>query len=212
MDFCGFVADSMRWAKIYYHNPDFVYHLNGEARTLYLTFDDGPTPRVTEWILKTLDRYHARATFFMIGNNMAKYPSLVKMIADSGHSVGNHTYNHDKGFRTGLLSYIQSVRKAQELLPEESNLFRPPYGRIRLDQARAIQQMGLKIVLWSVISCDYEARISPQRCYNLVRRRLGEGKIIVFHDSLKAEKNMRYVLERLLDEYSDTYRFEAIRL
>ncbi len=212
MDFCGFVADSMKWAKLYYHNSDFVYNLNGSNKTLYLTFDDGPTPRITEWILKILNRYNARASFFMIGNNMSRYPSLVKDIVQEGHSVGNHTYNHDKGFRTGLQTYLQSVLKTQELLPEGSNLFRPPYGRIRLEQAKAIQQMGLKIVLWSVISCDYEARISPMRCYNLVHRRIAQGKIIVFHDSLKAEKNMRYVLERLLDEYSDTYRFEAIRL
>lgn len=212
MDFCGFVADSMKWAKLYYHNPDFIYHLNGTKDKVFLTFDDGPTARNTEWILKTLDKYKAKASFFMIGNNIVQYPSLVQEIAQQGHSVGNHTFNHDKGFRSGVMTYVQSVRKTQELLPEGSNLFRPPYGRIRLKQARSIQQMGLKIVLWSVISCDYEVRISPMRCYNLVHRRIGKGKIIVFHDSLKAEKNMRYVLERVLDEYSEKYKFEAIRL
>ncbi len=212
MDFCGFVADSIRWAKLYYNNSEFIYRLDNQENKVYLTFDDGPTPGVTHWILDTLRKYNARATFFMIGNNMAKYPDLRDEIIAQGHAVGNHTYDHLKGFNYDVDYYVDNVMKTQELLPAGTNLFRPPYGRIKVKQAKKIMDLGLKVVLWTIVSCDYEQKASPQRIYNLVCRRIKPGSIIVFHDSYKAERNMKYALERILDEYSGKFVFDKIDL
>ena len=211
MDFCGFVADSMKWAKIIYNNKNFIYKLDDDKK-VYLTFDDGPTLGITDWVLDILEEFHAKATFFMIGNNIAKNPRLLEKIIERGHSVGNHTYNHLKGFNVDTNIYVKDVIETQKLLPDNKKLFRPPYGRIKNSQAKKLIDLGFRIVMWSIISCDYERKIDGQRVFNLIKKRISPGAIIVFHDSLKAEKNMKYALKKVLEEYSEIYEFAPILL
>ena len=163
---------------------------------LYLTFDDGPTPGVTEWILNTLDRYDAKATFFVLGKNVEKYPDLYKKILDEGHRVGNHTYSHQKGYRMSLERYLEDIDLASYSV--QSDLFRPPYARITVSQLRAVAQR-YKIVMWSVISRDYNRKITREWCLRGVLPHIKPGAIILFHDSQKSFVNMSYALPKTLE-------------
>ena len=164
---------------------------------VFLTFDDGPTPGVTEWILSTLDKYDAKATFFVLGKNVEMYPDLYKRILDAGHKVGNHTYSHQKGWGMSLERYTEDVDFANDLI--HSELFRPPYARITPAQARFLGQR-YKLVMWDIISRDYNRRLSPRTCLKNVTKHLAPGAIVVFHDSEKAFRNMRYALPRTLEK------------
>jgi peptidoglycan/xylan/chitin deacetylase (PgdA/CDA1 family) len=175
--------------------PDLVWNIP-EQRDVFLTFDDGPTPGVTEWILDRLRAHGARATFFCLGANVEKYPDLYARIVAEGHSVGNHTHSHRKGWGTRPKSYAADVLKASELIG--GNLFRPPYGRITRRQSRILAPR-YRIVMWNIISRDYSARVTPERCLANVVERLRAGDIVVFHDSVKARANMSYALPRLLE-------------
>ena len=162
-----------------------------------LTFDDGPTPGVTEWILSTLDKYDAKATFFVLGKNVEMYPDLYRRILDAGHKVGNHTYSHQKGWGMSLERYTEDVDFANDLI--HSELFRPPYARITPAQARFLGQR-YKLVMWDIISRDYNRNLSPRTCLRNVTKYLAPGAIVVFHDSEKAFRNMRYALPRTLEK------------
>ena len=166
-----------------------------ETDSVYLTFDDGPTPGVTEFILDCLAEYDAKATFFCLGKNAEQYPHLFRMIVDGGHRIGNHTYSHQKGWSMSLERYLEDVDFANGLL--KTDLFRPPYGRITPSQARRISER-YNIVMWDVLSRDYSQLLSPRTCLNNVTRHVGGGSIVVFHDSIKAFRNMRYALPRTL--------------
>lgn len=175
--------------------PDLVWEMP-DKRSVYLTFDDGPTPGVTEWILSTLDRYEAKATFFVLGKNVEMYPDLFDEIVRRGHRVGNHTYSHQKGWGMSLERYVEDVDFADGLI--RSELFRPPYAQITPGQARALGER-YRLVMWDIISRDYNRSLSPRDCLKNVVRHLEGGSIVVFHDSEKAFRNMSYALPRTLE-------------
>ncbi len=164
---------------------------------VYLTFDDGPTPGVTEWILSILDKYNAKATFFVLGKNVEMYPDLYEMILRRGHRIGNHTYSHQKGWNMSLERYVEDVDFANDLI--HSELFRPPYAQITPSQVRMLSQR-YRLIMWNVLSRDYNRNISPRTCLNNVTKYLEPGAIVVFHDSEKAFKNLSYALPRTLEE------------
>lgn len=185
-----------------------VYHYQRTEKVLYLTFDDGPEPSVTPFVLDELKKYGAKATFFCIGNNVKKHPLLYRQILDQGHRTGNHTYTHLKGWSVNTLKYLRDTEKAGILI--QSPLFRPPYGRMRRSQFDLLKRK-YQIILWDVISHDYNSAIPPGKILANVIDYTQNGSIIVFHDSLKAEKNLRSVLPEVLQHYSKLgYRFEAI--
>ena len=167
-------------------------------KSVYLTFDDGPTPKNTEQILDILDKYSAKATFFCLGNNAELYPELVEKIVARGHAIGNHSYNHTRGWLTSIDNYMASAYKAGQFLPH-TRLFRPPYGRMTIPEVNRMRSQGWRVVMWNSISEDYDHRISPPRCARKVIRHLRAGNIIVFHDSVKASQNMMYALPKVLE-------------
>lgn len=170
-------------------------------KTIFLTFDDGPHPTITPWVLAELQKHKALATFFCIGKNVVQYPEIYKQIQREGHAVGNHTYSHLNGWKTSLPVYLEDVKKAVEII--DSNLFRPPYGRITKSQAKEVQQIlkknTIKIVMWDVLSADFDLSFSPEECATIVLNNVEAGSIIVFHDSEKAYKNLHYALPAVLE-------------
>ncbi len=181
--------------------PELVWDIPGgtsvpEGRDVFLTFDDGPTPGVTEWILDELARWDARATFFCLGRNVEANPELYERIVAAGHRVGNHTYGHLKGWKTDVERYVEDVDRASTFIG--GYLFRPPYGQIAPVQARALGGR-YRIVMWNIISRDYNRSLSPRTCLDNVIRHVRPGDIVVFHDSKKAFRNMSYALPRTLE-------------
>ena len=177
--------------------PERIWAFSHEKASVFLTFDDGPIPEVTPWVLDELKKHNAKATFFSIGENVKKHPEIFERILFEGHSVGNHTFNHLKGSKTETSKYIENTLLAEKLI--HSKLFRPPYGKITSKQAKILQIKGFKIVMWDVISYDYDSTVSEEKCLENVLKNIQPGSIIVFHDSLKAEKNLRYVLPKVLE-------------
>jgi len=170
-----------------------------DEKIIYLTFDDGPVPGPTEFVLDVLQENHAHATFFCIGDNVLKNPSVFKKLTDSQHSVGNHTFNHLKGWNYSTKDYISNTAKCAEVIGGENRLFRPPYGRIKRSQIRALP--NYKIVMWDVLTHDYLASLSEKDCLKESIKATRPGSIVVFHDSYKAERNMTYVLPRYIDYF-----------
>ena len=188
-------------------------------KTLFLTFDDGPIPEITPWVLDLLEKYSTKATFFCIGDNVRKHPEVFEQIKTKGHAFGNHTFNHFDGWKTKTSDYIENFKKAEEIinsqlqqkLTSEEKLFRPPYGKIKNKQAAKIANLGYKIVMWDVITGDYDKNYDAEECLKNPRNLISSGSIIVFHDSLKAEKNLKYVLPKLLEEYTEKgWKFESL--
>lgn len=165
-------------------------------KSVYLTFDDGPIPEVTPWVLDVLDQYEVKATFFMVGDNVRKHPDVFRMVIERGHAVGNHTFNHIQGLRFLTHNYLANVDKAAELIP--GNLFRPPHGHMRIPQTLSLIRK-YKVIMWDVVTRDYNAALSPEQVLENVKRYTRNGSIIVFHDSLKAEKNMRWAMPRAIE-------------
>ena len=177
-------------------------------KELFLTFDDGPIPEVTPWVLQVLRSYNAKATFFCIGKNIEENQWIYNMIKKEGHSVGNHTYDHLNGWRTNVRTYYRSVIQCSELTG--SNLFRPPYGRIKREQASGLLSR-FKIVMWDVLSGDFDINSSKEKCLSNVVDNARRGSIIVFHDSIKAQEKMQYALPRVLEHFSLMgYAFRAL--
>lgn len=198
--------------------PERLWAFSREEQSVYLTFDDGPIPEVTPWVLDELKKHNAKATFFCIGENVQKHSEVFTRIIDEGHSVGNHTFNHLKGTNTETSEYIENVLKCEDIINSEFRiqnselLFRPPYGKITSKQARVLQKKGYTIVMWSIISYDYDANVSQEKCLQNVLKNIKPGSIIVFHDSLKAEKNLRFLLPKVLEIIKeDGYLVESIR-
>lgn len=189
--------------RLYPHRLSRLY----SPKTIYLTFDDGPIPEVTPWVLEKLKEFNAKATFFCIGDNIRKHPDVFKQILLEGHQVGDHTFNHLSGWNTSREDYIENSLEAEKQIENyagyrKQKLFRPPYGRIRNSQARSLSEMGYKIVMWDVLSGDFSSKISEEECFQNVIRNAKEGSIIVFHDSLKAKRNLEASLPRVLEFYS----------
>jgi len=192
--------------------PNFTWNINTKNKELYLTFDDGPTPEITNWVLSTLKNFNAKATFFCIGNNIEKHPDIYNNIRSQGHSVGNHTYNHLKGWKHKTKHYIEDVKQTQLLINSNVKLFRPPYGKLKPKQSLQIQELGYKIILWDVLSFDWDKAVSKKKCFKNVTSAAKEGSIIVFHDSVKASQNLKYTLPKVLEYYSEKgYRFKSIK-
>ena len=212
--------------------PSLLWNLPKTGNTLYLTFDDGPIPEVTPWVLALLKEYHAKATFFCIGENIAKHTEIFEQILAEGHHIGNHSFNHLNGWKTPVSTYIENVEKAEKIIFEKSEsrdrdkanetknkektnknlkLFRPPYGKISPNQIKALQRKGFKIVMWEVISGDFEVNISPGNCLNNVLKNSKPGSIVVFHDSIKASEKLKEVLPMVLEYYyQQGFEFKAI--
>lgn len=191
--------------------PNYHWKIKTDSKELFLTFDDGPTPEVTQWTLEMLEKYNAKATFFCIGKNVESYPNIYKSILNKGHTVGNHTYNHLKGWKISHDDYIIDTNKASTYI--KSALFRPPYGKLTPKQGKTLISKGYKIIMWDVLSIDWDNTISKETCLENVISKSKPGSIIVFHDSLKAAKNMKYTLPKVLDHFSDAgYNFRALNL
>jgi peptidoglycan/xylan/chitin deacetylase (PgdA/CDA1 family) len=167
-----------------------------DKRMVYLTFDDGPHPTITPFVLEQLQHYDATATFFCIGNNVVRYPEVYHRIINEGHTTGNHTYDHKNGWKTSTATYVKSVIKASQNIV--SKLFRPPYGRIKNKQAQLLKQRGYNIVMWSLLTGDFDVTLSAEECLQNTIESLKEGDIVVFHDSEKAWERLRYVLPLFL--------------
>jgi peptidoglycan/xylan/chitin deacetylase (PgdA/CDA1 family) len=179
--------------------PSLIWSFPDEQEGVFLTFDDGPTKEITFWVLDQLKGYNAKATFFMLGKNVELNPEIYQRVISEGHTVGNHSYSHLKGWATETRQYVQDADFANGFV--HSNLFRPPYGRIKPSQFRVLRNR-YKIIMWDVLSMDYSKRVSPRRVVNNVINHLHPGAIIVFHDSKKAERNLRYALPRVLETIS----------
>jgi peptidoglycan/xylan/chitin deacetylase (PgdA/CDA1 family) len=182
-----------------WYYPSLTWHKARAEKAIYLTFDDGPIPDVTEFVLKTLRDQQVKATFFCIGDNIRKHPQVFQQLLDEGHKVGNHTFNHLKGWKTPDKTYLENFELCQSLT--NSHLFRPPYGRIKKSQVRAIKERhpDLEIIMWDVLSGDFDLKLSPEGCYENVIKHVENGSIIVFHDSLKAFDRLQYALPRVID-------------
>jgi len=176
-----------------------------KAKSVYLTFDDGPIPEVTEWVLEILKNYGIKATFFCIGDNIKKHPGIFRKVIEDGHTIGNHTFNHLKGWKTEDKYYYENTISCQneiekhELHPSKK-LFRPPYGRIKKSQIKTLQEIGFEIVMWTTLSQDYRQDLRPEKCLRKTIKATRNGSIVLFHDSLKAKKNVIYVLPRYIED------------
>lgn len=188
--------------------PGTVWRLPQEEKTVYLTFDDGPIPEVTTFVLDLLRERGIKATFFCVGDNVRKHPDVFRQVQEEGHIVGNHTFNHLQGLYTSSRKYISNVGKADELI--KSPLFRPPHGILRYLQFMTLRKK-FKIVFWDVVTRDYNRKLSGEEVLGIVRKYTRNGSIIVFHDSLKAEKNIRYALPKAIDYLmAEGYKFEVL--
>ena len=192
--------------------PNYVWDVSNTENKIYLTFDDGPIPEITEWVLEELKKYEAKATFFCIGDNIQKYPEIFEKVIKDGHSVGNHTFNHLNGWETSTKEYIENSIQCSvignqspncKLKTENCQLFRPPYGKIKTSQAKKLRQLGYKIIMWDVLSADYDTSISPEKCLENVLKNVTSGSIIVFHDSVKAFPNLEYTLPKALKYWQE---------
>lgn len=182
--------------------PDLVWK-KPSANTIYITFDDGPIPEVTPFVLNALADYDAKATFFCIGDNVRKYPEIYQEVIKAGHSIGNHTFNHLNGWNTDDEKYLENIGECAEYV--KSDLFRPPYGRIKKSQIKKLKtrRPDIKVIMWDVLSGDFDQNLSPEKCLENVLRTTAPGSIIVFHDSLKAFDRLKYVLPKALEYWSD---------
>lgn len=191
--------------------PSLIWNKSRDHKVIYLTFDDGPIPDVTDFVLKTLKRYNAKGTFFCIGDNIRKHPDIFNKIKNDAHAIGNHTFNHLKGWDTPVDKYIANFQKCQDLTGTQ--LFRPPYGRIKKSQISKIKALhaNMEIIMWDVLSGDFDTNLSPEACCDNVIKNAGNGSIVVFHDSLKAYERLKYALPRVLSHFAEQgYRFRTL--
>ena len=187
--------------------PRACWRMNATERSVYLTFDDGPIPEITPWILDVLDRYNIKATFFMVGDNVRKHPDEFKMVVERGHRIGNHTYNHLRGLRETTTRYVANVEKADCYL--STNLFRPPHGLMSRSQYQVLSKR-YRIVMWDLVTRDYNPKLSGEQVLNIVKRYARPGSIITFHDSLRAPHNLRHALPRAIEWLlSEGYEFRV---
>jgi len=186
--------------------PKFTWKIADVENTIYLTFDDGPTPEVTDWVLDTLAHYKAKATFFCLGRNVDHYPEIYSRILAEGHAVGNHTYSHLNGWRVSNKEYVDDVELASQFI--DSKLMRPPYGRFTKKQILPLRAQGYRMILWDVMPEDYNHRVAPTDCYNCILRYTTSGSIVTFHDSVKASQNLYFTLPKMLEYFTNKgFRF-----
>ena len=181
----------LRW--IY---PRAMWRMDKNEKSVYLTFDDGPIPVITPWVLDLLDKYGIKATFFMVGDNIRKHPEEFRMVVERGHRLGNHTFNHIRGFEYLSQNYLANTDKANEYL--HTDLFRPPPGHMRWAQYHVLKKK-YRIVMWDLVTRDYSKRLTPQQVLAKVKKYARNGSIITFHDSLKSESRLKYALPRAIE-------------
>ncbi len=176
--------------------PKLVWDIPTSDKTVYLTFDDGPIPEITEWTLSQLEQFGAKATFFCIGNNVVQNPEVYSKVIEAGHSIGNHTFSHINGWKTNADTYLANVSECEKVISSENRhkLFRPPYGKISLPQTRKLRKLGYRIIMWDIISFDFDQKIPAEKCLRNVLDNIAPGSIIVFHDSIKASENLKFAL------------------
>jgi len=200
--------------------PNLTWDIATKKKVIYLTFDDGPTPEITPWVLSELNKYNAKATFFCIGKNITAHSEIFKTILSDGNTIGNHTYNHVNGWKKTSKTYQGNIDQAQETINyiignkklEVKNLFRPPYGKIKNGIAKKLLEKDYKIIMWDVLSGDFDQSITKEQCLKNVIQNTTEGSIVVFHDSVKASRNLKFVLPKVLDHFSKKgFTFEAIQ-
>lgn len=190
--------------------PSFIWRIPTGKKEIYLTFDDGPIPEITEWVLEQLAAYQAKATFFCVGDNIRKHPAVFEKVKQGGHTIGNHTYHHLNGWKTPAEVYLENVNRFQQQAAMPVTLFRPPYGKITRKQAAIIRQTH-RIIMWDVLSGDFDHKLAPQTCLKKSIQYTEKGSIITFHDSLKAWKNLNYVLPAYLSYFSQAgYSFQSL--
>jgi len=190
--------------------PGAWFRLPTEEKIIYLTFDDGPTPEVTHFVLETLQLFKAKASFFLIGKNVEQYPEIVNRIRSLGHTVGAHCMNHENGMKTDDSTYLKSAEDSVDLL-KDTLLFRPPYGRLRKRQHQELVGKGFQVVFWDVLTYDYDTELSASECIELSKSSVKPGSIVVFHDSRKAADRLFKALPSLLKYWhAEGYRFEAL--
>lgn len=196
------------WLKRLY--PKLTWRIPAQEKILYLTFDDGPVPEITPWVLDQLKRFNAKAVFFCIGINAENNPGLLSRILSEGHRIGNHTYSHVDGWRYSAEKYFDEVERCSAI--HKTNLFRPPYGKLKWAQLQRLKK-DYKIIMWDVLSYDYDTRITPEQCLNNVIKNSRAGSIIVFHDSIKAGPNLLHALPVVLKHFSEKgFQFKALNL
>jgi len=189
--------------------PNFTWRIPTSEKVLYLTFDDGPIPEVTPWVLDQLNDFQAKATFFCVGENISKHPEVFDSVVEAGHAVGNHTYNHLNGWVTDNIPYYHNVRHCAN--QTNSVLFRPPYGRLKPKQAQFLLR-HYRIVMWEILSGDFDPNVSAEQCAANVIKNARPGSIIVFHDSMKAKEKLEYALPKVLEHFTEQgYRFEKLQ-
>ncbi|WP_407429342.1 polysaccharide deacetylase family protein [Arcticibacter sp.] len=197
------------WLRLIY--PSLLWRKLNDSNKIYITFDDGPIPIVTDFVINTLKIYQASATFFCIGDNIRKHPEVFQRLRQEGHSIGNHTFNHLRGWDTDDEVYLDNIKKCHSLV--QSNLLRPPHGRIKKSQISRVREAfpAMEIIMWDVLSGDFDQKLSPEKCLQNVIRYTRPGAIIVFHDSLKAFDRLEYVLPKALEYWKDKgYVFEKL--
>lgn len=204
-----YIVTTPWWLRMFY-TDGLIWQMAEKEKTIYLTFDDGPHPIATSFVLDELKKYHAKATFFCIGKNVAEYPSVFKSILTQGHRIGNHTHNHLNGWKTGDEAWLNDIKEAAQWI--DSDLFRPPYGKIKSFAAKLLLQASppYKIIMWSVLSADFDVSKTGEQCYEHVRKHTKEGSIVVFHDSEKAWPRLQNALPKVLDYFSARgFQFKA---
>ncbi|WP_298419072.1 polysaccharide deacetylase family protein [uncultured Kordia sp.] len=199
--------------------PKLVWEFSVTSKIIYLTFDDGPIPEVTPWVLQQLSKYNAKATFFCIGDNVEKHPEIFNQLISEGHSIGNHTQHHVNAWKVSNDQYILDSIHCNETFKNALNsskntttkLFRPPYGKITPHLVKKLRELDYKIIMWNVLSGDFDTALSPEKCLANVIEHTETGSIVVFHDSLKAQKKIRYALPKVLAHFSNKgYTFKSI--
>lgn len=189
--------------------PKRIWRVNTKGNELFLTFDDGPSEEITQWILNVLSEYSAKATFFCVGANVEKYPLQYEQILKKGHAVGNHTFHHLKGWKSPKQTYVSDALKCRELV--KSALFRPPYGKMTQAQSSALIREGFKPVMWSYLTYDFQRNIDKEKVWQHIKKNISKGEVIVFHDHLKAFENLQFLLPRTLEHFSKKgYSFKAL--
>ena len=192
--------------KLFYSKS--IWNKSRKENKIYLTFDDGPIPELTPFVLDTLKQYNIKATFFCVGENIKKNPHLFERILSEGHQVGNHTYNHLKGWKTDDAKYLENIRQCQELT--KSKLFRPPYGRAKKSQLKELHS-AYEIIMWDVLTGDFDLSLSPEQCLKNAIKNTENGSIIVFHDNIKAIPRVEYALPKTIAYLLEkNYRFEVL--
>lgn len=205
--------------------PSLIWKKKCDDKIIYLTFDDGPIPGITDYVLEELEKYKASATFFCVGDNISRHPEVFRKILSGNHKIGNHTCNHLNGWKTDDETYLQNISLCEETIRSMTKdlhtmhhssvapgptLFRPPYGLIKRSQIKKLNGQ-YQIIMWDVLTGDFNKELSPEKCLHKAIRYTGKGSIVIFHDSIKAERNLRYALPRFLDHFSSAgYRFEVL--